>query len=224
MLTVEEVAPQLVDRIPLALVLFSSCVQSDFSRSLQSMVVMQSESFACSHCRCLSTYNRTSFDIPLFTSPKKFLVSVQRTWDQKLSSGLLLTFFTTYLFQFHSADAKYYRQPSWLFTLTFLMFDNKHIPLAPNCRVLKNPVWCGFTFIPSPLSSGLMLVTFVTTHLFQTALFHWLVVGAVLHCGRLMARESLAGSLQSRSLTVWKNMFVLRYSKDAHHVAGSWQG
>ena len=106
--------------------------------------------------------------------------------------------------------------------------------LAPNCRVLNNPVWCGFTLIPSPniqrrswnqkLSSGLMLVTSVTTHLFQTAPFPWLVFGAVLHSGRFMASESLAGSSQSQCLTVRKNMFVLRYSQDAHHLAASWQG
>ena len=54
------------------------------------MVAMQSESFACSHCRCLGTYNRTSFDIPLFISPQKSFVSLKRTWDQKLYSGLML--------------------------------------------------------------------------------------------------------------------------------------
>ena len=148
---------------------------------------------------------------------------------------MLLTFLTTYFFQFHFADTVHYRSPSWLFTLTFLRIVNKHTPLAPNCRVLKKPcvVWFHVVTITqyseeeleSEVVFCLMLVTFVTTYLFQTTLFHWLVVGAVLHRrGRFMARESLAGSSQSRSLTVWKNMFVLRYSKDAHHVAGSWQG
>ena len=33
--------------------------------------------------------------------------------------------------------------PSWLITLTFFRTDNKHVPLVPNCRVLKKPcmVW-----------------------------------------------------------------------------------
>ena len=63
MLTVEEVAHQLVDRILLAPGLFSSYVQPDFSRSLQSMVAMQSGTCACSHCH-LGTDNESSFDVP----------------------------------------------------------------------------------------------------------------------------------------------------------------
>ena len=94
---------------------------------------------------------------------KKFLVVWKRTQYQKLSSGLMLvTFITTYIFQFGFADTEQYWQPSWLFTLTFLRFNSKHIPLAPDCRVLKNPVWCGFTSIQK-LSSGLMLLTCRTT-------------------------------------------------------------
>ena len=45
----------------------------------------------------------------------EFLVGLKRTWDQKLSSGLLLTFMTTHLFQFRFADAEQY----WLITWTF---------------------------------------------------------------------------------------------------------
>ena len=45
----------------------------------------------------------------------EFLVGLKRTWEQKLSSGLLLTFMTTHLFQFRFADAEHY----WLITLTF---------------------------------------------------------------------------------------------------------
>ena len=45
----------------------------------------------------------------------EFLVGLKRTWDQKLSSGLLLTFMTTHLFQFRFADTEQY----WLITLTF---------------------------------------------------------------------------------------------------------
>ena len=47
----------------------------------------------------------------------EFLVGLKRIWDQKLSSGLLLTFMTTHIFQFRFADAEQY----WLITLTFLM-------------------------------------------------------------------------------------------------------
>ena len=75
---------------------------------------------------------------------------------------MLVTFITTYIFQFGFADTEQYWQPSWLFTLTFLRINSKHIPLAPDCRVLKNPVWCGFTSIQK-LSSGLMLLTYRTT-------------------------------------------------------------
>ena len=45
----------------------------------------------------------------------EFLVGLKRTWDQKLSSGLLLTFMATQLFQFRFADAEQY----WLITWTF---------------------------------------------------------------------------------------------------------
>ena len=30
--------------------------------------------------------------------------------------------------------------------VTFFRTGNKHVSLAPNYRVLKNPVWCGFTW------------------------------------------------------------------------------
>ena len=43
------------------------------------------------------------------------VVGLKRTWVQELSSGLLLTFMTTHLFQFRFADAEQY----WLITLTF---------------------------------------------------------------------------------------------------------
>ena len=46
----------------------------------------------------------------------KHVVCLKRTWDQKLSSGLLLMFMTTHLFQFRFADTEQY----WLTTLTFL--------------------------------------------------------------------------------------------------------
>ena len=73
------------------------------------------------------------------------LVGLKRTWDQKLSSGLMWpTFLTTHLFQFRFADTGQYWLASWLITVTFFWTGNKHVPLAPNCRVLKNPVWCGF--------------------------------------------------------------------------------
>merc|ERR1712136_340768 len=101
-------------------------------------------------------------------------VGLKRTWDQKLSSGLmsgqlnlaitglmLLTFMTIHLFQFRFADTEQYFlrppptlinwHPSWLITLTFFWTDNKQVPLVPvrdiflkEYKVLKNPVWCGF--------------------------------------------------------------------------------
>ena len=43
------------------------------------------------------------------------VVGLRRTWDQKLSSGLLLTFTVTLLFQFRIADT----EQCWLSTLTF---------------------------------------------------------------------------------------------------------
>ena len=55
----------------------------------------------------------------------------------------MVTFITTYIFQFGFADTEQYWQPSWLFTLTFLRIDSKHIPLASDCRVFEKPcvVW-----------------------------------------------------------------------------------
>ena len=52
------------------------------------------------------------------------VVGLERTWDQKLSSGLLLTFMSTHFFQFRFAGTEQYWHPSWLsnswlFTLTF---------------------------------------------------------------------------------------------------------
>ena len=45
----------------------------------------------------------------------EFLVGLKRTWDQKLSSGLLLTFMTTHFFQFRFSETEQH----WLITLTF---------------------------------------------------------------------------------------------------------
>ena len=45
----------------------------------------------------------------------EFLVGIKRTWDRKLSSGLLFTFMANHLFQFRFADAEQY----WLITWTF---------------------------------------------------------------------------------------------------------
>ena len=45
---------------------------------------------------------------------------MKRTWDQKLSSGLMLVpFMTVHLLQFRFAIAEQYWHPSWLITLTF---------------------------------------------------------------------------------------------------------
>ena len=64
-----------------------------------------------------------------------------RTWGQKLSPGLLVTFMTTHLFQFRFADTEQY----WLITkMFFRTWDQK---------------W----------SSGLMLVTFTCLALDETA-------------------------------------------------------
>ena len=75
------------------------------------------------------------------------------------------------------ADADQYCHSGWSIAVTFFRTGNKHVPLAPNCRVLKNPVWCGFTWTKfivglkmawdQELSSGLMLLTFITENLFQ---------------------------------------------------------
>ena len=90
---------------------------------------MQSESFTCLHCGRLGTYNRTSFDIPVFISTKKSLVSLKRTWDQKLSCGfMLLSFMTVHLFQFRFTVTVQFWHPSWLFNLTFFRTVNKHVP------------------------------------------------------------------------------------------------
>ena len=63
-----------------------------------------------------------------------------KSWDQKLSSGLLLTFMATYLFKFRFADT----EQQWLITLTFVRtWDQK-------------------------LSSGLLL-TFACTHMSPTS-------------------------------------------------------
>ena len=65
------------------------------------------------------------------------VVGLKRTWDQKLSSGLMsLSFITTHIFQFHYADTEYYRHASWLNTLTFFRAVNKHVPLVSVCKVL----------------------------------------------------------------------------------------
>ena len=49
----------------------------------------------------------------------KHVVGWKRTWDQTLSSGLLLTFMTTHLFHFRSADTEQY----WLITLIDVLQD-----------------------------------------------------------------------------------------------------
>ena len=51
----------------------------------------------------------------MLTLTPSSVIPKTRTWDLKLSSGLLLTLMTTHLFQFRFADAEQY----WLFTLTF---------------------------------------------------------------------------------------------------------
>ena len=97
---------------------------------------------------------------------------------------MFLTFMTNHLFQSPFADTEQYWHTSWLVTVTFLRTGNKHVPLVLVCKVLKNPVRCGSTLTPSSripkkflvglkrtwdqkLSSSLMLLTFMTTHLFQ---------------------------------------------------------
>ena len=91
------------------------------------------------------------------------VVGLKKTWDQKLSSGLLLTFMTVHLFQFCFVDADQYCHSGWLITVTFFWTGYKHVPLAPNCRVLKNPVWCGFTWkkfiVEDGLGSGVVFWT-----------------------------------------------------------------
>ena len=97
-------------------------------------------------------------------------VSLERTWDQELSPGLMSgqlnlaitgLMFTIHLFLFRFADTEpctlrspptlinWY--PSWLITLKFFWTGNTHVPFVPvrdiflnKYNVLKNPVWCGF--------------------------------------------------------------------------------
>ena len=68
-----------------------------------------------------------------------------------------------YLFQFPFADTDQYCHSGWLITVTFFWTGYKHGPLAPNCRVLKNPVWCGFTWkkfiVEDGLGSGVVFWT-----------------------------------------------------------------
>ena len=112
--------------------------------------------------------------------PRSPSLVLKRTPDQNLSSGsMLVILMTNHFSQFRFAGPEHYWHPSWSFTLTFLRIVNKHVLLVLDCGVLKNPVRSDFTLIPSSgilkrtwnqkLSSGLMLVTSVTTHLFQTA-------------------------------------------------------
>ena len=62
--------------------------------------------------------------------PKKSLVSLKRTWDQTLVSGvMLLTCLTIHLFQFRFADTEHYRHPSYLITLTIFRTVNEHVPV-----------------------------------------------------------------------------------------------
>ena len=87
--------------------------------------------FACLEWRKLTLTPSSVF-------PRTFLFGLKRTQYQKLSSGLMLvSFITTYIFQFGFADTEQYWHPSWLIHLTFIRTADKHIPLAPNCRVLK---------------------------------------------------------------------------------------
>ena len=75
---------------------------------------------------------------PRWHPSRLITLTLFKTWDQKVSSGMLLTFMPTHLFQFRFADTEQY----WLITFTlFKTWDQK-------------------------LSSGLLL-TFMTTHLFQ---------------------------------------------------------
>ena len=66
-----------------------------------------------------------------------FLVCLKRTWDQKLSSGLLFTFMANHLFQFRFADAEHYQhfQPSIVpvivFSSTFHALRARNIFLSP---------------------------------------------------------------------------------------------
>ena len=113
-------------------------------------------------------------------------VGLKRTWDQKLSSGLmsgqlnlanfglmLPMFMTTHLFQFRFADTGNYNLsplltlinwwPSSLITLTFFWTDDNHVPVVPvrdismnEYKVLKIPVWSGFYVM-----DVLIFVTFV---------------------------------------------------------------
>ena len=97
-------------------------------------------------------------------------VGLVRTWDQKLSPGLmsgqlnlaitrsmLLTVITIHLFhsRFENTEPKMLRSPptlvNWHRSLQFFWTDNTHVFLVPvrgflsyGYKVLKNPVWCGF--------------------------------------------------------------------------------
>ena len=69
--------------------------------------------------------------------PKKFLVGLERTWDQMLSCVLaLFTCMITHPFQFRFAATEHYWQPCRLFTL-ILQTGNQIFPLALVPRVLK---------------------------------------------------------------------------------------
>ena len=67
------------------------------------------------------------------------VVGLKRTWDQKLSCGLLLMFMTTQLFHFRFAITEQF----WLFAFTFLRTWNQE------------------------LFPGLLSLTFMAVHLFQ---------------------------------------------------------
>ena len=74
------------------------------------------------------------FKTKVSVSWKKSLVGLKRTWDQKLSSSLMLVpFMTVHLLQFRFTITEQYWHPSWLITLTLFRTGNKHVP-----------VWCGF--------------------------------------------------------------------------------
>ena len=109
-------------------------------------------------------------------------VGLVRTWDQKLSTGLmsghlnlaitgsmLLTVITIHLFQSHFEDAEplVLRPPptlvnwhqSWSITLQFFWSDKTHVSLVPvrdiflnECKVLENLVWCGLYIVAVVIS------------------------------------------------------------------------
>ena len=70
------------------------------------------------------------------------VAGLKRTWDQKLSSGLLLTFTITLLFQFRFVETEQY----WLFILTFFRTCERLVRAMllgmSNCRPWHSTVSC----------------------------------------------------------------------------------